>query len=115
MDLNLVIINGRLAAPPEVREFESGRRLVRMLVTVRAEQPRRVDVIPVTLWDAPEAMPPWSPGDRVWVAASVQRRFWDQGEGRRSRLEIIAQQVVITVIGDGDLADTYNLTPTREA
>lgn len=96
MDLNLVVLSGRLAAPPEIRQFESGSRLARYLVTVRSEEPvKRVDVVPVTLWDPPaellDADP--APGTRLWVVGSVQRRFWSAEEGRRSRLEIVADQV----------------------
>ena len=96
MDLNLVVLAGRLAAPPEIRQFESGAHLVRYLLTVRSEEPtRRVDVVPVTMWDPSdellEADP--QPGTRLWVAGSVQRRFWSESEGRRSRLEVVADQV----------------------
>ena len=96
MDLNLVVIGGRLAAPSEIRQFESGSRLVRYLVTVRSEEPRRrVDVVPVVLWDPPDDVVDTdpAPGRRIWVAGSVQRRFWSGPEGRRSRLEIVADQV----------------------
>lgn len=96
MDLNLVVLAGKLSAPPELRTFDSGAKLLRLLVTIRVDEPRRrVDVVPVTLWDpAPElvAEDP-EPGRRVWVAGSVQRRFWEAPEGRRSRLEIVADQV----------------------
>lgn len=95
MDLNIVVLNGRLAAAPEVRQFESGSRLVRYLVTTRSEMPRRrVDVIPVTLWD-PEDVPitdDAAVGRSVWIAGSVQRRFWAAPD-RRSRLEVIAHHV----------------------
>lgn len=98
MDLNLVVVSGRLAAPPEIRQFESGARLARYLVTVRSEEPtRRVDVLPVTLWDPGDdlidAQP--APGTRVWVAGSVQRRFWSGSDGRRSRIELVADQVCL--------------------
>lgn len=97
MDLNLVVLCGRLAAPAEIRAFDSGSRLARYLITVRSEEPRRVDVVPVTLWDPPddlaEAEP--APGRAVWVAGSVQRRFWSGAEGRRSRLEVVADQVCL--------------------
>lgn len=97
MDLNLVVLCGRLAAPVELRSFESGSRLARCLVTVRSEEPRRVDVVPVTLWDPPDALVDAepSPGQAVWVAGSVQRRFWGGAEGRRSRLEVVADQVCL--------------------
>lgn len=96
MDLNLVVLAGRLAAPPEIRQFESGSTLVRYLLTVRSEEPsHRVDVVPVTLWeplpDLLDSDP--APGTRLWVSGSVQRRFWSSEHGRRSRIEIVAQQV----------------------
>lgn len=96
MDLNLVVVAGRLAAPPEIREFDSGARLARLLLTVRSGEPhRRVDVIPVVLWDPPTGLldDPLRSGERIWAAASVQRRFWSAESGRRSRLEIVATQV----------------------
>lgn len=98
MDLNLVVLAGRLAAPPELRTFDSGSRLVRYLVTVRADAPRRrVDVLPVTLWDPPAELVEAAPeaGRRVWVAGAAQRRFWQGPEGRRSRIEIVAEQVTL--------------------
>lgn len=104
MDLNLVVVSGRLAAPPELRQFESGARLARYLVTVRSEEPtRRVDVLPVTMWDPDEALlnAEPMPGSRVLVVGSLQRRFWSGEEGRRSRLELIADQVCLR--DDGDL------------
>jgi single-stranded DNA-binding protein len=96
MDLNLVVLCGRLATDAELREFDSGMRLARLLVTVRSETPRkRVDVVPVTLWDPAEDL--WSDpptrGRRVWVCGAVQRRFWESPDGRRSRLEVVAEQV----------------------
>ena len=100
LDLNLVVLAGRLAAPPEVRQFESGQSLIRYLVTTRTETPtRRVDVVPVTLHDPrpdqSEDAASLTPGDRVWVAGSAQRRFWSQQDGRRSQLEVVAEQVCI--------------------
>ena len=94
MDMNLVVLAGSISAPPEHRVFESGAKLLRLLITVRADEPRRrVDVVPVTLWDPPAELDQASLGRRVWVAGSVQRRFWS--EGRKSRLEVVAQQVTL--------------------
>jgi single-stranded DNA-binding protein len=108
VDLNVVVLAGRLAAEPELREFESGSRLIRYLITVRSSEPRRrVDVLPVTLWDPAPDVVSLSPlrGDRIWAAGTVQRRFWDGGEGRRSTVELIAHHVdlgeVDTVEGNG--------------
>jgi single-strand DNA-binding protein len=105
MDLNLVVISGRVAAPAEIRQFESGSRLARYLVTVRTDEPqRRVDVLPVTLWNPPDELVDAdpAPGTRVWVAGSIQRRFWSGTDGRRSRIELVADQVCVRP-EDGEL------------
>lgn len=104
MDLNLIVIAGRIAAEPEVITFASGAKLLRLLVTVRSEEPRRrIDVLPVVLWDPDDDVLPQEPcrGMPVWVAGSVQRRFWSSGEGRASRVEIVAHDVRIRT----DVAD----------
>lgn len=96
MDFNVVVLSGSLAAPPELRVFESGLRLVRYLITVRTDEPRRrVDVVPVTQWEPPDddLVPAPQAGQRIWAAGSVQRRFWSHPEGRRSRLEIVAEHI----------------------
>lgn len=103
LDLNLIVLCGRLATEPEVRVFESGTRLVRLLVTVRVEAPRkRVDVIPVTYWDPPDELVADLPerGRRIWVCGSVQRRFWESTDGRRSRVEVVAEQVNVKDVTD---------------
>ncbi|MFP3882880.1 MAG: single-stranded DNA-binding protein [Actinomycetota bacterium] len=96
MDLNLIVLCGRLAVDGEVRVFDSGARLIRYLVTVRVDYPRRrVDVIPVTLWSPPDELVdrPGYKNDRIWVCGSVQRRHWESPDGRRSRIEVVAEQV----------------------
>ena len=96
MHFNLVVLSGRLAAPVEYRSFASGSRLARLLVTIRSTEPRRrVDVLPVTIWDPADDVfdPEPQPGSGVWIAGMVQRRFWQDGEGRRSRLELVANHV----------------------
>ena len=97
MDFNLVVLSGRLAAPPELRVFDSGNRLVRYLVTVSTDEPRRrVDVLPVTLWEPAEDDLEAEAGQRLVVTGTVQRRFWSNPNGRRSRLEVVAEQVNFT-------------------
>lgn len=99
MDLNLVVLCGRLASEGELREFESGTRLLRLLISVRTEEPRRrVDVVPVTVWDPDEDLVEATNdrGIRLWVVGAVQRRFWEDPNGNRSRLEIVAQQVTVS-------------------
>lgn len=98
MDLNVAVLCGTIAAPPEYREFNSGARSLRYLVTTRAEHPRRrVDVLPVTYWDPPRPLAdqPGVVGQRAWFVVSVERRFWDSGDGRRSRIELCARSVEV--------------------
>lgn len=96
-DLNLIVLAGRLAAPPESRVLDSGTRWLRYLLTVRSASPSRVDVIPVSLLDPDEALVGQLPdvGASVWVAGSVQRRFSSTADGRRSRLEVMARHIEV--------------------
>ena len=96
MQLNVATLHGTIAAPPEYREFASGARYLRYLVTTRTDTPRRrVDVLPVMYWDPPRSLQkePGTPGESVWVVASVQRRFWEAQDGRRSRIELVARSI----------------------
>lgn len=96
MDLNLVVVCGRLAAEPEVRTFDSGTRLLRLLITTRTDAPtRRIDVLPVSIWDPGDEVLEDLPtvGTLLWVSGRLQRGFWDDLGGRRSRLEIVAEHM----------------------
>ncbi len=96
MDVNIAILCGTIAAPPEYRTFPSGARHLRYLVTTRTASPRRrVDVLPVTYWDPPQPLvdDPGVVGQNVWIVVSVERRFWESGDGRRSRIELVAKSV----------------------
>jgi single-stranded DNA-binding protein len=77
-------------------------------VTVRVDFPRsRIDVIPVTLWEPSDELvdQPGEKGQRVWVCGSVQRRHWESPDGRRSRVEVVAEQV--------NFKDVEELAPVR--
>jgi single-stranded DNA-binding protein len=100
MDLNLIVLCGQLATDAELRVFDSGARLIRYLVTTRTDYPRkRTDVIPVTLWDPPAEYvdEPGVKAQRIWVCGQLQRRFWESPDGRRSRIEVVAEQVTFKV------------------
>jgi single-stranded DNA-binding protein len=107
MDINLAVLCGRLATAPEVRIYDTGSRCIQFLVTVAAERPRRrIDVVPVTLWDPPTDLvdDPPDQNARVWVTGVVQRRMLDGPEGRQNRIEVIADQV--TVVNSESMAGT---------
>jgi single-stranded DNA-binding protein len=97
-DLNMVFICGRVASVPDVRFHDFGVRQLRMLLTVGSDHPRRrIDVLPVTVWDPDDQLidPGLGVGSRVMVSGTLQRSFWDGPEGRRSRLEVIGRQVTV--------------------
>lgn len=103
MDLNLIVLCGRLAVDGEQRVLDSGARLIRYLVMTRVDYPhRRTDVIPVTLWDPPNDLmdEPGEKGERVWVCGSVQRRHCESPDGRQSRIEVVAEQVNFKDVAD---------------
>jgi single-stranded DNA-binding protein len=108
-DCNVVMLAGRLCAPPEHRVTEGGNHLLRLLVAVRTDRPsRRLDVLPVIWWDPPPAVinsPPPS-GTRVSLTAAVQRRFHQTSTGRTGSVEIVAGEVAI-----GEPATTADQPP----
>jgi single-stranded DNA-binding protein len=94
VDINVVVLVGRLSAPPEISNDEN--TVVRLLIASRSDAPtKRLDLLPVVWWnptsDELSRIPPV--GARVWVTGSVQRRYWEGRDGRRSRIELIAEQV----------------------
>jgi Single-strand binding protein family len=96
VDVNLVVLGGRLAADAEFRSYDSGSSAMRFLVTVRLTEPRRrIDVIPVILWGPGRRLVRKPPvrGDRVWFTGNVHRRFWEGPDGRRSRVEVVAHRL----------------------
>lgn len=100
LNLNLVVLCGRLAADPEHTMYDSGASVWRLLLTIKQTEPRtRVDVIPVTVWEGDgnlELGPEFKAlvkGDVVAVQGSMQRRFWESPDGRRSRMEVVAHSV----------------------
>ncbi len=108
-DVNEVTVEGRLSAPPDVRELDSGARLVLLRVVARRPDGTRVDSLPVAVGPAPARGQRRAPGqasarevdraaklaedDRVRVTGFLQRRFWDANGVRRSRLQVVAETV----------------------
>ncbi|HZD23150.1 MAG TPA: single-stranded DNA-binding protein [Acidimicrobiia bacterium] len=98
MDLNLIVLCGRLHVDPELRVFDSGARQIRYLVTTRVDYPkRRVDNIPVVVWDPPDDLMdnPGSKGERFWVCGSVQKRYTGNARGGGSHVEVVAGDVKV--------------------
>lgn len=108
-DHNQVTVTGRLSRDAEVRELPSGDRLVLLRVTPRRPDGKRVDSLPVAVGPPPGRGQRRRPGqavardvrlaagltrgDRVHIEGRLERRFWDAGGQRRSRLQVAAERV----------------------
>jgi single-stranded DNA-binding protein len=99
MDLNLVVLCGRIAVSPELQNFESGASRIRLLLAVRSDDPaRRLDLIPVLVWKPPEALLGLRANERVWVSGMLQRRRWDDGKGRAGGVQVVAHEVTVRAV-----------------
>jgi len=92
--VNVVILRGRLARPPEQRVLPSGDTLTSFEVTVPASGALRTETAPVAWPGAPAAALELAEGDEVVVAGRVRRRFFRAGGGVQSRTEVVADAVV---------------------
>jgi single-stranded DNA-binding protein len=100
MDLNLVVLCGRIAVLPEHRQFDSGASQLRVLLTVRTDAPNpRVELIPVIVWNPPEDLlaARFEIGARMWVSGMLQRRFRDSDNDTRrgSALDVVAHKTLV--------------------
>lgn len=108
-DRNQIVLEGRLSADPERRALPSGDELVALRVVVRRPDGGRVDSLPVVVGPPPPKGQRKRPGqvgrrevaragklgqdDVVRVEGWLQRRFWDAGGARRSRLQVVATSI----------------------
>ena len=92
--VNLAVLAGTLARPPEPRLLPDGRTVWELDVAVRPEG-RAAASVPVS-WSPPSTVDPaaWSPGDEVLVVGAVRRRFYRAGGATVSRTDVLAESVV---------------------
>ncbi len=105
---NEVSLRGRLSRDPEVRTLPSGDELVLLRVVAERPDGSRTDSLPVCVGPAPvgrrrrrteatrttvRRAARLSARDAVAVRGWLQRRFWDAGGQRRSRLQVVATEV----------------------
>ena len=91
--VNLCLVRGVCAAPPEVRTLASGTRLATLAVRVRAEGAPATSV-PVAVWDPPTRVETLGAGAEVVVLGRVVRRFFRTATGGPgSRVEVEAALV----------------------
>jgi single-strand DNA-binding protein len=90
--MNVVILNGVLSRPAEVRELPSGDTLVAYEVTTRDEE-GRADSVPV-MWAGVHDKDHYEAGEAVVVTGRVRRRYFRAGGITQSRTEVVADAVV---------------------
>ena len=88
--MNIVVLQGVVNRPAEVRELADGTTLV--LLDVATETPNGRLVVPVA-WSAPDRALP-KDGIEVVVTGQVRRRFFRAGGTTQSRTEVVADAVV---------------------
>lgn len=91
-DLNITIIKGTVASPPERRVLPSDTILVQLQVTTRLGS--ETLSLPVTAWDPDEKVEQLAPGDEVLVLGRVRRRFFRAGGATASRVEVEADKII---------------------
>ena len=87
-NLNLAVLHGPLSADPEIRTLPSGSQVANLAVRTPAAD--RSTSVPVTVWDPPAWVSEIAEGDDVIVLGAVRRRFYRNGNGTGSRVDVEA-------------------------
>lgn len=90
--LNLGVLCGECATPPEVRVLGSGSRLATFALRCPAGDGLATSV-PVTAWDPPAWLETVPPGERLVVVGRLRRRFFQRPGGVGSRVDVEAELV----------------------
>ena len=91
--MNVVVLQGRLSRPSELRVLPSGDRLVAIELSV-ARPGSRTESVPVVWHEAPAAAESLDVDQEVVVVGRVRRRFFRAGGSTQSRTEVVAEAVV---------------------
>lgn len=90
--VNVVVLAGTVAADPLTRELPSGDEVVEIRLSV-PEAGKRQLPLPVAVWPktlGKRAMNGIGKGDVVLVYGQLTRRFYRNGSGARSVMEVVA-------------------------
>jgi hypothetical protein len=90
--VNLSVLCGACATPPEVRVLGSGSRLATFSLRCPTADDRATSV-PVTAWDPPAWLEAVEPGERLVVVGRLRRRFFQRPGGVGSRVDVEADIV----------------------
>ena len=90
--MNIVVLQGTLSRPPEVRSTPNGDVISYEVATRPSEGP--AVTAPVAWFEPPKAAYALGQGDLVTVVGQVRRRFFRSGGSTQSRTEVVADLVV---------------------
>jgi single-strand DNA-binding protein len=91
--MNVVVVQGRLSRPSQVRVLPSGDRLLALEVSV-PRQGARTESVPVVWPEAPASAQGLAVDHEVVVVGRVRRRFFRSVGATQSRTEVVAEGVV---------------------
>ena len=91
--MNLVVLQGRLARPAELRQLPSGSQLVNLELTIRPPE-GPAETAPIVWFDAPAWASTLEQDASVLVVGRVRRRFFKAGGATQSRVEVVARRVI---------------------
>jgi single-strand DNA-binding protein len=90
--MNIVVLQGTLSRPPEIRSTPNGD-VISYEVTTRPDAGPALTA-PVAWFEPPKAGYELEQGDAVTVVGQVRRRFFRSGGSTQSRTEVVAELVV---------------------
>lgn len=94
--MNTVILTGNLASDVEFREFDEDKRLATFRLAVdRASKSDEADFFRIAAWDqqAQLCADYLAKGRKVGVEGRLRYRTWEDGEEKRSTVEVVAHRI----------------------
>lgn len=86
---------GNLTADPTVRVTQSGQSVASFTVAINEGKDRPPSFVDVTAWGTlgENAAGSLNKGDRVVVVGALRQNTWETAEGKRSKIEVVAECV----------------------
>jgi single-strand DNA-binding protein len=102
MDINVVILTGNLTSDPELRNSDGGTAVAKLRIATgrprgKEGEDRGADFVDVTVFgrDAENCKQYLVKGRKVAVKGRLHHSEWDGEDGRRQRLEVVADPLGI--------------------
>lgn len=92
--MNLVILRGAVARPPEARDLRSGDVVVEYDIVVAGRAGTPTEHVPVVWFAPPAGAADIEPDTEVVVVGRVRRRFFRADGSTVSRTEVVADKVL---------------------